>query len=172
MYQFHSTLYKGSRDVKPISKACRKLRDDLMGKWAHCFKKELEPTDRMRDKQVSLKLKEGYVNPTFCSKPYDTPYHLRTMHEKEIKRGSDAGHLAPCGIKLFNWASKAFPVPKADGSAVMIVADFQHINRHIQRPVWPTESSNQLRRYIDAKICFFATMGITRYQLTRRVKIC
>ena len=94
------------------------------------------------------------------------------MYEKEIKRSLDAGHIAPCGIEPSNWASKAFPVEKGDGLAVRIVADLKRLNRHIQRPVWPTESSNQLRRYIDAKICFFATMGITRYQLTRRVKIC
>ena len=39
----------------------------------------------MKVKQVSLKLKEEYINPWFCSKPYDTPYHLRTMYEKEIE---------------------------------------------------------------------------------------
>ena len=132
-----------------------------MGKWSHCFKEELEPTDRMRVKPVSLKLKEGYVNPSFCSKPYDTPYHLRTMYEKELKRSLDACHLAPCGIEPSNWSSKAFPVPKWDGSAVRIVAVFKHLNHYIQRPVWPTESSNQLPRHIDAKARYFATMDLT-----------
>ena len=75
------------------------------------------PTDRIWVKPVSLKLKEGYVNPSFFSKPYDMPYHLRTMYEKEIKQSLDAGHIAPCGIEPSNWSSKAFPVPKGDGSA-------------------------------------------------------
>ena len=148
LYQFHSA-YEGSRDVKPPSKACRKLKEELMGKWAHCFKEELEKTDRMKVEPVSLKLKDGYINPWFCSCPYDTPYHLRTMYEKEINRALDAGHIAPCGLEPSNWASKAFPFPKGDGSAVRIVADFKRLNRHIQRQVWPTKSSNQLLRHID-----------------------
>ena len=63
-----------------------------MGKWNQVFKEELEPSDRMRVKPVSLKLMEGFINPSFCSKPFDTPFHLRTMYEKEIKRALDAGH--------------------------------------------------------------------------------
>ena len=61
-----------------------------MGKWQHVFKEELEPTDRMNVPPVSLKLKEGFINPTFCSKPFDTP----SMYEKEIKQALDAGHIA------------------------------------------------------------------------------
>ena len=61
----------------------------------------------------------------------------------------DAGHIAPCGLEPSNWASKAFPVLKGDGLAMRIVADFKRLNRHIVRPVWPTESSNQLLRLID-----------------------
>ena len=74
---------------------------------------------------VSLKLKDGYINPWFCNRPYDTPYHLRTMCEKEIKRPLDTGHIAPYGLEPSNWASKAFPVPKGDGTAVRIVAGFK-----------------------------------------------
>ena len=44
LYEIHSQLYEGSRDVKPPSKACQKLKDELMGKYAHCFKEELEET--------------------------------------------------------------------------------------------------------------------------------
>ena len=132
-----------------------------MGKWANCFKEELEKSDRMKVEPVSLKLKEGYINSWFCSRPYDTPYHLRTMYEKEIKRALDAGHIAPCCLEHSNWASEAFLIPKGDGSAVRIVADFKRLNRHIQRPVWPTENSNQLLRHIDPQARFFATMDLT-----------
>ena len=87
-----------------------------MGKWASCFKEELGKEDRMHVVPVNSKLKDGYVSPWFCSRPYDTPYHLRTMYEKEIKRPLDAGHIAPCGLENSNWVLKAFPVPKGDRS--------------------------------------------------------
>ena len=57
-----------------------------MKKYSHLFKEELQPTDRMKVEPVKLKLKEGFVNPSFCSKPFDTPHHLRQMYQKEIKR--------------------------------------------------------------------------------------
>ena len=85
----------------------------------------------MKVEPVSLKLKEGYINPWFCCGPYDTPYHLRTMYEKKIKRALDAGHIAPCGLEPSNWASKAFRVLMGEGSAMRIVADFKPLNRHI-----------------------------------------
>ena len=104
---------------------------------------------------------EGYINPTFCTKPSDTPYHLREMYKSEIKQSLDAGHIAPCGTEPSEWSSKAFPVLKGDGTSVRIVADCKSLTRNIQRPVWPTESSNQLLRHIDAGSRFFATMDLT-----------
>ena len=113
---------------------------------------------RMKVKPVKLKLKEGFINPSFCSKPFDTPFHL---YEKEIKRALDAGHIAPCGLEPSDWSSKAFPVVKGDGTSCRIVADFKKLNRYIQRPVWPTESANQLLRHIDPRAKYFATMDLT-----------
>ena len=83
LYDFHSNIYEESREVRKLSRKCNKFREEIMGKWQHVFKEELEPTDRMRVKLVSLKSKEGYINPSFCSKPFDTPFHLRTMYEKK-----------------------------------------------------------------------------------------
>ena len=156
-YDFHSNLYEESREVRKPSRKFSKLREEIMGKWEHVFKEELEPTDRMQGKPVKLKMKEGYINPSFCSKPFDTPFYLRTMYEKEIKRALDAGHIAPCGLEPSEWSSKAFPVVKGDGTSCRIVADFKKLNRYIQRPVWPTESSNQLLRHIDPQAKYFAT---------------
>ena len=79
-YQLHSSLYEESRKLKPPNRACRRLREETMENWDLCFKEELEPTDRMKVEPVKLKLKEGYINPSFCSKPYDTPNHLREMY--------------------------------------------------------------------------------------------
>ena len=69
-----------------------------MQSYSHVFKEELGPEDRMKVEPVKLKLKSDFeIRPSFCSKPFDTPYHLREMYEKELKRALDAGHLAPCG---------------------------------------------------------------------------
>ena len=76
-----------------------------MGDLAHVFKEKLEPHDRMNVEPVKLKLKEGYITPSICWKPFNTPHHLRGMYEKELKRALDAGHLAPCGLEITGQSS-------------------------------------------------------------------
>jgi len=44
---------------------------------------------------------------------------------------------------------------------VRIVTDFKKLNKEIERPVWPTESSNQLLRHIDPEAKFFVSMDVT-----------
>ena len=56
---------------------------------------------------------------------------------------------------------RSFPVPKGDGTAVCIVADFKRLDKSLKIPVWPTERSNQLLRHIDAGSRYFAAMGLT-----------
>ena len=106
-----------------------------MEKFSHVFKEELEPHDRMKVEPVKLKLKEGYISPSCCSKLFDTPNHMRQMYEKKIKCALDAGHIAPCGLEPSDWSSKAFPVVKGDGTSCRIVADFKRLNNYIQCPV-------------------------------------
>ena len=72
-YNFHSNIYEENRPLKPPSAKCNKLRERIMGDYAHVFKEELEPHDRMKVEPVKLKLREGYITPSFCSKPFDTP---------------------------------------------------------------------------------------------------
>ena len=67
-----------------------------MKNWESCFKENLEPQDRIKVEPVQLRLKDDNARPTFCTRPYDTPFHLREMYEKEIKRSLDAGHIIPC----------------------------------------------------------------------------
>ena len=81
-YDFHLSLYEENRSLKKPSSKCIKLRENAMEKYSHMFKEELEPHDRMKVEPVKLKLKEGFINPSFCSKPFDTPHHLRQMYEK------------------------------------------------------------------------------------------
>ena len=125
-------------------KECRKLKEEIIGAWGDCFKEKLGPTDRMKVKPVKLKVKSSEGRPSFCSKPYDTPYHLRDMYEKELQSCLDAGQIVPCGTEPSQWSSKAFPVPKGDGTSVRIVTDFKKLNQQIERCHWPTESSGQI----------------------------
>ena len=82
------------------------------------------------------------------------------MYEKEFKRALDARHITPCGLEPSDWSSKAFPVVQGDGTSCRIVADFKKLNHYIQRPVCPTESSNQLLRHTDPQAKYFATMDL------------
>ena len=69
---------------------------------------------------VKIKLKISGVRPSFCTRPYDTPYHLRDLYEKELNNCIEAGQNVPCGTEPSQWASEAFPVPKSDRSALKI----------------------------------------------------
>ena len=59
------------------------------------------------------------------------------------------------------WASKAFPMVKGNGKVVHIVCDFKQLNKAIERPHWPTESSDQLLRNIESDSKFFVTLDLT-----------
>ena len=59
------------------------------------------------------------------------------------------------------WASKAFPVVKGNGKEVRIVSDFKQLNKVIERPHWPTESSDQLLRNIESDSIYFVTLVLT-----------
>ena len=73
----------------------------------------------------------------------------------------DAGILEKCGMEPSQWASKAFPVVKGNGKDVCIVSDFKQLNKAIERPHWPTESSDQLLRNIESDSRFFVTLDLT-----------
>ena len=60
------------------------------------------------------------------------------------------------------WASKAFPVVKRNRKEVRIVSDFKQLNKVIERPHWPTESSDQLLRNIESDSRFLVTLDLTR----------
>ena len=76
-YSFHSSIYNQSSKLKEPSRECKKLKDLITDEWGDCFKEKLGPKDRMNVKPVKLRIKESSEIPTFCSKPYDTPHHLR-----------------------------------------------------------------------------------------------
>ena len=73
----------------------------------------------------------------------------------------DAGQIEPFGTEPSQWASNAFPVPKSDGSMVRNVTDIKKLNREIERPHWPTESSGQVMRHIDQKEKYLVSLDLT-----------
>lgn len=111
---------------------------------------------------IKIKLKESTdIIPSNCICPYDTPFHLRSMYEKEMKNCLEAGILEKCGTEPSQWSSKAFPVLKGSGEGVKIVADFKKLTQVIERPVWPTESSSQLLRHRSPSAKYFISLDLT-----------
>ena len=101
--------------------------------------------DRINDPPVKIKLKENTgITPSYCLCPYDTPFHLRKMYERELKNCLEAGILEKCGTEPSQWSSKAFPVIKGRRDGLRIVADFHKLIKAIERPTWPNESSSKL----------------------------
>ena len=113
-YSFQSNLSTESTPLKKPSKLCRKLKEDIVKEWGDCLKEKLGPEDRMNVPPVKLKMKDNNVKPSFCTRPFDTPYHLHEMYETELNACLEAGQIVPCGTEQSQWASKAFPVPKGD----------------------------------------------------------
>ena len=105
-------MYNESRKLKEPSRECRKLKNEIVKKWDGCFKEKLGPEDRMKVEPVKLRVKDSSTRPSFCSKPYDTPHHLRDAYETELSACLEAGQILPCGTEPSKWSSKAFPVLK------------------------------------------------------------
>ena len=161
LYSFQNQLYSESKPLKEPSREFKKLKAEITKEWQDCFKEKLGPQDRMRVPPVKLKMKNSEVKPSFCTRPYDTPYHLRDMYETELNACLEAGQIVPCGTEPSKWSSKAFPVPKGDGKSVRIVTDFKKLNQEIERCHWPTESSGQLLRHIDPEARYFVSLDLT-----------
>ena len=167
LYSFHSKCegdnhHSESKPLKEPSKKCRKMKEEIVKNWSDCFKDKLEKGDRMKVAPVKLTLKDSNeVKPSFHTRPYDTPFHLRDAYERELNDALEAGQLEPCGTEPSEWSSKAFPVPKGDGKSVRIVADFKHLNKQLLRPCWPTESATQLIRHIDPEARYFVSCDMT-----------
>ena len=94
----------------------------------------------------------------YQARPFNTPYHLRSAFDQEIRDMLDAGVLEPMGLKERAWCSRSFPVLKGDGSSVRLVSDFKNVNRCIKRPTHPTDSDNQLLRQISPTSRYFCTI--------------
>ena len=66
------------------------------------------------------------------------------------------------------WASKAFLVLKGNGKDMRIVSDFKRLNKVIEGPSWPTESSSQLLRNFEADSRFLVTLDLTQVIIRSR----
>ena len=113
----------------------------------------------MNHPPVKVKLKENA--PSYSSRPFDTPVHLRKFLENELKNCLDAGILEKCRTEPSQWSSKAFPVLKGSGVGARIFADFKKLNKAIERPTWPTESSSQFLCHISQNSKYFVSLDLT-----------
>ena len=105
--------------------------------------------------------KDRDIKPSFSVRPFDTPFYLRTMYKQEIKNCLDAGQIVLCGTEPSQWASKAFPVLKGDGTAIRNVSDFKRSNQAIEKLNRPAESATELLRHIDPEARFFVSLDLT-----------
>ena len=115
LYNINTDNFNASRKLRPPGKDCTELKARIVNKYRDCFKETLGPKDRMNVPPVKLRIKDPNKTPSFCLRPFDTPYHLRDAYEKELDSCMKAGQLVACGAEPSKWSSKAFPVPKADG---------------------------------------------------------
>ena len=111
---------------------------------------------------VKIRLQENSdILPSHSMWSFDTPFQFQKMYEREVKNFLDIGILEKSGTEPSNWSSRAFPVLKGSGDCVCIVADFKKLNKAIEIPTWPTESSSRLLRHIRPKSKFFISLDLT-----------
>ena len=116
------------------------------------------PENRMKVAPVKIKSKNFQRSDLVSSVGHMT---LPITYASCMKRNLTAVLIVPCGIEPSQWASKAILVPKSDGSAVRIVADFKKLNKEIKRCHWLTESSGQLLRHIVPQVKYFVSLDLT-----------
>ena len=117
----NNNLYAVDRTIREPSQARQDQREEILKKWPGCFKEKLEKGDRIKHEPIKIKLKENSnIPPSHCSRPYDTPYHLRKAYTKELRNCLEAGILEKCGMEPSQWASMAFPVVKGNGKEVKL----------------------------------------------------
>ena len=96
----------------------------------------------MEREAITIRLKEG-AKPVYVSRPFDVPYHLRVPYEKELRNMMDGGLIEPCGFETTNWSSRSVSVLKSNGGDDgRVVSYLKEVNKNINCPTHPTESSN------------------------------
>ena len=100
------------------------------------------------------------VSPKAHTRPYDTPYHLREAFDTELREALEVGILSP-STEPSPWVHQLFPVPKpGQPGKVRLVSDFCRLNSCMARPVYPTESTNQLLRHVDPGATVFGVLDM------------
>ena len=156
---YYSIQTSNLKPLDPPSQSCTLLRDKIIRDWKGIFKEKLEKKDRLNIAPVSLNLKEGSI-PSYQSRAYDTPYHLREPYDRELNDMMQAGILEPMALRESEWCSRAFPVLKGDGHKVRLVTDFKALNKCIKRPHHPTDSADRLLRQIKSTSRYFCTIDM------------
>ena len=91
----NQNLCSVNRTTREPSQKCKDKREEILKKWSSCFKEKLEKGDRIKHDPIKIKLKENSsITPSHCSRPYDTPFHLRKAYGAQ--NCLDAGILEKC----------------------------------------------------------------------------
>ena len=68
-----------------------------------------------------------------------------------------AGIIEKCKVST-KWNTKAFPVPKQDGTSYRVVGDWRGVNNILKKLLHHTESCDQLLRHVPADSKVFAVI--------------
>ena len=120
--QYHQPA---KNSIREPSEEEAKLRDKMIKKFPDNFVDKLGPNDRVNCKPVVLEVDERKaekMGPVSHIKPYDVPYHLRESFQAEICDMLNAGVIERCKVST-KWNTKAFLVPKQDGTSCRVVGD-------------------------------------------------
>ena len=106
--------------------------ESLRTDFANAFNSDRTKT--ISNIKVNVVLKDN-VTPIF-SKPYQTPYAIKELVEKELRDMVKDGILVP--VKHSEWASPIVIVPRKSGKSIRICVDFKNtLNPNVMTEHYP-----------------------------------
>ena len=155
--QYHQPA---KNSIREPSEEEAKLRDKMIKKFPDNFVGKLGLGDRVNCKPIKLEVDERkakMLRSVSHIKPYDVPFHLHESFQEEICDMLNAGVIEKCEVST-KWNTKAFSVPKQDGSSCRVVGDWRGVNSILRKLLHHTESCDQLLRHVPADSKVFAVI--------------
>ena len=121
--------------VREPTKEEAMLREKMIKKFPENFVEKLGPIDRVNCKPIKLEVDERKAEKmrhVSHIKPFDVPYHLRELFQQEIFDMLNAGIIERFEVST-KWNTKAFPVPKQDGTSFRVVGDWRGVNSILKK---------------------------------------
>ena len=116
---------------------------------------------------MKIYLKDSNVKPTRTSTARAVPKRFEAPAKKAVQDLIKKGVIIRVTTPT-EWCSPAFFVPKADGKNVRMVTDFTRLNFHVERPVHPFPSVDDIVKAIPPTAKFFAKMDAVHGYFPRR----